>query len=246
MHLNTQGLIIRESNTGEQNRIVTVLTSDYGILRAFVYGAKKMQSRSGSGTQLFAFSNLSIVQRKDAYIIESAEPIEVFFDLRNDIEKITLAQYFAQLEEELAPVGEKAEEYLKLILNSFSLLVKNKRKPLLVKAVFEIYILVLSGYMPNVVACENCGKFEDEVMFFETESGNIFCRDCNKNSNAILTPLGVVSAIRHVCFSESKKIFNFTLPDDALKIFSEASENYLLKTVQKKFKTLDFFHSVFM
>ena len=46
MKLSTDGLIIREQQTGEDDRLVTLLTRDYGVLRAFVRGAKRIKSKS--------------------------------------------------------------------------------------------------------------------------------------------------------------------------------------------------------
>ncbi len=245
MQLNTKGLIIRETITGEQNKIITVLTADYGVINACVFGAKKIQSRSGSGTQLFSYSELSFNKKNDKISVDSAKPVEVFFELRNDIEKIALAQYFAQLEEEFAPKNEQAEEYLRLILNSFSLMISGKRNLDLIKSVFEIYILALSGYMPDVIGCNGCGCFEDDEMFFDTQSGKICCKKCQKSGSGMLVNMDVIKAIRHICFSEPKKIFNFALPEKTLKILSEVSEKYLKNITQKNFKTLEFFHTIF-
>lgn len=242
MNLNTDGLIIREKSTGEQNKTVTVLSREYGIIRAYVYGAKKIGSRTLSATQLFAFSELGIAERRGSYIIEAAKPKEVFFDLRKDVKKIALAQYFAELSEMLAPVGENAEEYLKLILNSLMLLMNDKRDEKLIKAVFELTILSLSGYMPNIVACENCGKYEDEYMFFDISDGNVFCENCGKAGMKV--PLSVITAIRHVVLSDRQKIFNFSLGEENLQILADLTEKYISNTLQRSFKTLDFYHMI--
>ena len=242
MNLNTEGLIIREKSTGEQNKSVTVLTRDYGIVRAYVYGAKKIGSRTGAATQLFAFSELGITERRGSYIIEAAKPKEVFFDLRYDVKKIALAQYFAELSEHLAPEGENAEEYLRLILNSLMFLMQSKRDERLIKAVFELSILSMSGYMPNIVACEECAKYEDEFMSFDVTSGNIYCSSCSKFG--LKVPMSVIAAVRHIVLSDRQKIFNFTLNESSLVALSELSERYTLSVLQRKFKTLDFYHMI--
>ncbi len=222
--------------------MVTVLTREYGLVRAYVYGAKKIGSRTGAATQLFAFSDLGIAERRGSYIIEAAKPKEVFFNLRNDVKKIALAQYFAELCEALVPEKENTEEYLKLILNSFMLLMNDKRDEKLIKSVFELSILSLSGYMPNIVACENCGKYEDDFMFFDTTNGNIFCEDCGKYGMKV--PMSVISAVRYIVLSDRQKIFNFTLNEESLLALSELTEKYTSAILQRKFKTLDFYHMI--
>ncbi len=238
--MNTDGLIIREKSTGEQNRMVTVLTREYGLIRAYVYGAKKIGSRTGAATQLFAFSDLGIKESRGSYIIEAAKPKEVFFNLRNDVKKIALAQYFAELCETLAPEKENTEEYLKLILNSLMLLMNDKRDEKIIKSVFELSILSLSGYMPNIIACDECGKYEDEFMFFDTTNGNIFCESCGKFGMKV--PVSVISAIRYIVLSDRQKIFNFNLNETNLNALSDLTEKYTLSVLQRRFKTLDFYH----
>ena len=56
MKFTTKGLVIREQTIGESDRLVTLLTADYGLVRAFVRGAKQMKNRLASSTSLFAYS----------------------------------------------------------------------------------------------------------------------------------------------------------------------------------------------
>lgn len=220
--------------------MVTVLTREYGLIRAYVYGAKKIGSRTGAATQLFAFSDLGIKESRGSYIIEAAKPKEVFFNLRNDVKKIALAQYFAELCETLAPEKENTEEYLKLILNSLMFLMNDKRDEKIIKSVFELSVLSLSGYMPNIIACDECGKYEDEFMFFDTTNGNIFCESCGKFGMKV--PVSVISAVRYIVLSDRQKIFNFNLNETNLNTLSDLTEKYTLSVLQRRFKTLDFYH----
>ncbi|HOO26055.1 MAG TPA: DNA repair protein RecO, partial [Clostridiales bacterium] len=103
MQINTEGLVIRERSVGENDRLITVLTRDYGLVKAFANGAKRLKSRSQSATQLLAYSSFVFYQGRDSYTVNDARSIEIFFKLRQDIEKLSLAQYFCELAEELAP-----------------------------------------------------------------------------------------------------------------------------------------------
>ena len=244
MKLNTDGLIIREQQTGEDDRLVTLLTRDYGVLRAFVRGAKRIKSRSQSSTQLFAYGNYSIYRGKDAYSIDEAQPIEIFFDLRNDIASLSLAQYFCELAGELAPVEDSAEEYLRLILNALHMLSKNKKSHEQLKAIVELRLLTLSGYMPDLVACGDCEKFDDEGMFFSPVEGQIFCGECVKNHTCVPLPHGVLSAMRHICYTENEKLFSFILPEESMNYLSEVTEQFMLTQTSKKYKTLEFYKAM--
>ncbi|MCR4615048.1 MAG: DNA repair protein RecO [Clostridiales bacterium] len=242
MHMNTEGLIIRENSTGESDRVVTILTRDYGVLRAFARGAKKTKSSMQSGTQMLCYSKLSLFRGADAYIVDSAEPIEVFFKLRENIERLALAQYFCELAGELSPEYEGSEEQLRLVLNALHFLASGKKPQPMLKAVVELRLMCLAGYMPNLVGCDGCGKFEDKTMFFNPAEGLIFCPDCS--GSGIELDMGILTAMRFICYSSGNKLFSFGLPDKSFSKLSEVTEEYLRNRISRKFKTLDFYNTL--
>lgn len=244
MRQNTKGLILKEQNIGEQDKLVTVLTSDLGVVKAFVRGAKSVKSKKQSATGLLCYSNLSLYMGKDAYIIDEAQAIEVFFGLRNDIEKLALAQYFAELALELSPEETDANEYLRVVLNSLYMLSNDKKPALLLKSVTELRLLSLSGYMPNLVACDKCGEFETPTMFFNFEHGLLYCENCVSNELALPVPLSVISAMRHIIFSKLEQLYSFEMPEEKLEELSYMTETYLKTKTERGFKTLEFYNSL--
>ncbi|MEG0978979.1 MAG: DNA repair protein RecO [Oscillospiraceae bacterium] len=245
MHIKTDGLVIREQNTGESDRLVTILTREHGVLRAFVRGAKNIKSRNLSSTQLLCYSHFTLYRTKDSYIVDNAEAIEVFFDLRKDIENLSLALYLAEVSSELSPQEDNAEEFLRLLLNSLHLLCKSKRNPLLIKSTLELRALSASGYMPDLLACSTCGEFESDIMYFNISSGTLTCSKCGTKESGEKLSNGVISAMRYIIYSDFAKIFDFNLSDDCTKQLSFVSERYLMQQTQRNFKTLDFYYSVY-
>jgi len=241
MNMNTDGLVIKENTTGENDRVITLLTRDFGIIRAFVRGAKSIKSRSVSATQMLGYSKLSVYKGKDAYIVDDAQPQEIFFGLRSDIERLALAQYLCELAAELAPREAEAADFLSLMLNALHLLTTGKRPQPFLKAVAELRMMCLSGYMPDLVACSECGSFGGEFMFFNSDKGSLLCQSCARQEKGSRLGMGVITAMRHICYSEPKKIFSFTLSDESQKVLAEVCEAYLLTHIGKKFKTLDFY-----
>ncbi len=245
MQFKTEGLIIKEQVVGESDRLVTVLTKDEGVIRAFARKAKNINDSKNSATQLLCYSKLNIYKGKDKYIISDAFPKEVFFDLRNDIIRLSLAQYFCELAYEIVPEGVDAGEYLRVILNSLHYLSKNTRPELLLKSITEMRLLTIAGYMPNLICCADCGKYEDETMYFMINSGTILCSDCFTSGEASV-PLGAAAmhAMRHIIYSDIEKLYAFTISPEAQKQLSFACEAYTIATLQKRLKTLDFYDSI--
>lgn len=244
MQTTTKGLIIREQTIGESDRLVTLLTADLGLVKAFVRRAKTMKNQNLSSTSLFAYSEFTLYKGKDAYVIDNAVPIEIFFDLRADIERLSLAQYFAQLTYYLGAEEQPSEEMLRLVLNAFHLLCNGKKNIKLVKSTVEMRMLSLGGYMPNILACYRCGTYMTDIMYFDVEEGCIYCKDCYRN-NAITAPLGVITALRYICLTDIAKVFSFKLNDDNLDILSNITERYLLSRIDGRLTTLEFYKSLF-
>ncbi len=244
MQTTVKGLIIREQTIGESDRLVTLLSDEFGLIKAFVRRAKSFKSQNLSSTSLFVYGEFKIYKGKDAYVIDNALPIEVFFDLRSDIERLSLAQYFAQLTYYLGQEEQPSHEMLRLVLNSLHLLCKSEKSLKLIKAACEMRMLCLGGYMPDILACYRCGAYESEPMFFDVQEGCIYCKDCFRN-NALTAPLGVITAIRYICLCEDiSKVFSFKLSDENLDILSDICEKYLLSRVEGRLTTLEFYKSI--
>ena len=242
MLIQTKAIVIKENNVGETDRLLTLLTEKAGVIRAFARGARSVKSKALSATRLFCYSEMSIWASADKYVIREAEPKEVFFGLRDDIADIALAQYFAQLLIELAPVEENAGDYLKLMLNCLHFLQKKSKAREQLKAIFELRVLSMAGYMPALEACAACGSFESKVMYFVPRTGELFCEGCQKGGRAV--SISVVSAMRYIIYSEFKKVFSFELTDTALAQLESISEQYLLEQTGKGFSTLEFYRTV--
>lgn len=244
MRTNTDGLILKEQNIGEKDKLVTVLTRHNGLVRAFVRGAKSVNNRKNSSTGMFCFSKLCLYKTKESYIIDEAEPIELFFELRSDLEKLALAQYFSELIMTLVQEDETAEEYLRLILNSLHFLAKGKMPVEQVKAITELRLMCIAGYMPNLIACDRCGEYETSTMYFDVEDGLLYCENCMSNSMLFPLDIGLIKALRHIAFSDFEKIYSFKMEDSALPDLSYITEKYLLYKLQRNFKTLEFYNSI--
>ncbi len=242
MQVKTQGLIIREQTVGESDRLVTVLTKEEGVVRAFARRAKNLKDSKNSATSLLCYSRLNLYKGRERYIINDAFPIEVFFGLRRDIVALALGQYFCSLAAELVPEGVESSEYLRLVLNALHFLCEGTKPPALLKPIVELRMLSIAGFMPDLVACAHCGAYEAEPMAFQAREGNIRCKACG-GQGYMLSP-AALTAMRHIVYSDFQKVFSFTLSEGAGKELSAASEGYTVQVLQKRPQTLDFYNSL--
>lgn len=246
MKFRTEGLIIKEQNIGEQDKLVYALTKSNGVIKAFVRGAKNIKNQKCASTSLLSYSRLTIYKGRDSYIIGEARTIRIFSKLRGDVRKMCLAQYFCELALTICPREQKSDAFLSLILNSLYLLSENKRSADLVKPCFEMRLASMAGYMPDLRICRECGEYSADLMYFLPRSGMLECGNCHiKNGElAIAMNPSVLTALRHTIYADDNKLFSFALSQEGLDILNQASESYLKYRFEKDFKTLTFYKTI--
>lgn len=246
MRFKTKGLILRQQNIGERDKLVWALTESHGIIRAFARGAKNIKSAKSAGTDLLTYSSLSVFEGRDSYQIDEAVAVEQFIGLRSDVENMSLAQYFAELCLNLCPTGQEAQEHLRLMLNSLYLLSRRKRPPLQVKVCFEMRLITLTGYMPDLVMCADCGVYESPAMVFVPRSGQLYCADCAEKAGVqgVTLPAAAITALRYTVYADFEKLFSFELRDELLAPLSFAAERYVAHMTQKDYQTLQFYKTI--
>ena len=245
MKTTVNGLVLREIKTGEADRILHILTQEHGVISASAKGSMRPKSKLFSATGLFCYSSFTLFEGRTMFSVNEASPLEVFFGLRNSIEGVALATYIAELLRILSPTGEEAGRLLRLALNSFYLLSEGKKDPGLVKAVFEMRSFSESGFMPDLLACYGCGKYEDERLHFDVFQGNFYCTDCAREKGLFLNiDLAALAAIRHIVLSADEKVFNFTLAGNCLVLLQQVAEDYVQAHVDYSPKSLAFLKTI--
>ncbi len=241
----TDGLVLKLRHTGESDRIVTVLTRDHGVLSAFAKGARRPKSRLNSGTQSFCFADFTFkTGRDDAMNITDAAVKEVFFDLNQDLVKLSLAQYFAQLAQELIPPEDAGDEPLRLLLNALYFLSKEKRPADLIKTVVELRLAGCAGYTPDFGGCAGCGVVGEQFMILDCREGVIFCPDCGRNVRGVRLSAAAIGIMRRISEGDLAAAFSVSAPAEHLREISAAAERYILTQTERGYSALDFLKSV--
>lgn len=247
MQISTDAIVLKEHQVNQESRVVSLLTTDKGVIHAYIRGAKRLRGKLTSSTQLFCYSHFVLFKNKNRYSVDSADINTLFFEITQDIETFTLAAYLSQLMIELAPEEEDTEDYLRLMLNSLYLLQGKKRTVQFIKPVFELRLLSMAGYMPDLVACDSCAAYEADTMFFQPLHGTLRCGICSQDSGekGLLLSAGVLSCMRHILYAPLEKLFNFSVSEETLKNLGIITEYYLLTQLGKDFPSLEMYRSLF-
>ena len=173
MHLTTQGIVLREVNYKESDKILTVLTRDLGRLTVKARGCRRKNSPLSAASQLLVYSELTLFEYRDYWSMDQGDSLEQFWGVRQDVEKLALGSYFAEVMETVAEEGRPDPALLSLILNSLYALDKLNKPLPLVKAAYELKLLSLVGYEPMLDACAVCGVPEPEEPRLHLREGSI-------------------------------------------------------------------------
>ena len=246
----TRGVVIRSKSVGD-DRLLTLLTEDYGVIHASAKGANKPRSRLASSTELFCCSRFTLFRYRESNTVDQAESENSFFQLRHDLEALSLAGYIAELCCELAPQEEEATEYLRLILNTLYMLANKKKSVWLLKPLFELRLLTMAGFMPDLTGCDQCGEFKaPDGAYFSLETGTFICKSClnaehiEQFGETVYIAPAILAAMRHIIYSDFEKLFSFTLNGDAAYDLTAVTERYLKHHLQRGYRSLEFFYSV--
>lgn len=244
MQLTTTGLVLRATKTGEANRVLLILTPD-GVISAIAKGALRLKNKLFSATGLFCYSEFTLFEGKSMYVVDEASVKQVFWGIHESVEKMALAMYLAEIAATLSPSGQDAGQQLRLLLNSLYFLSEGKRSPRLVKAIYELRAMTLAGFMPDLIACADCVKYEGGAYCFDAATGKIYCAECaaKRERECNLDP-SALAALRHIAYSEDAKLFSFQLSDAALRHLEYATSGWAMTCLDKPLRSLDFLNTV--
>lgn len=247
MKTEINGIIIKEVDLSNGNRLLHILTGRLGIITAITKPGTFKKNNKFSSIHVLMYCRFVLFKRKEYYHIDEFDILNVFWEIKDNLKSLSICQYFCELCMVLSPDKSVSEDFLKLFLNSIFCISKNVKDIRLIKIVFEMKSLSLCGYMPDLVCCCKCGKYNSGDMIFLLDEGKIICDNCCLNSNYIskyMITKGMLYALRHVIYSPIEKIFSFELSDKATKVLSKLSEIYTEYHLDTNFKSLEFYHKL--
>ena len=151
--IKTTGIILLENNMGDFDKMVSVLTPDIGKIGCAAKGARRPKSSLLAGTQFLSFSNLIIYKGASSYSINSCEPIEVFYNIRTDLEKLTYASYITRLVYDVTDENQFTYKILQLLLNTLYVISETQVDFDFILSIFQLRLMVLLGFSPNLGKC---------------------------------------------------------------------------------------------
>ena len=238
----TAGLVLRETETKESDKILTVLTPELGRVSVIAKGARSRRSKYTAACQLLAYDEMTLRRKGEWYYLAEANTIELFDGVRQDIEKLALAAYFAELTEAVCQDAMAAADMLPLLLNALFALGTLGKPDRLVKTAFVWRLLAEAGFAPLTDGCAVCGRESPEAPMLDVTQGVLRCGSCAAGGGLSL-PLtdSAARALRYILYCPPKKLYSFSLDEAGLRMLDRAGEAFCAVQLERGFRTLDYY-----
>lgn len=236
----THGIIIKRSNLFESDRIITIYTKNKGKIKAIAKGSRKIHSKLSGNLELFCLSNFTIAEGKNIDIITGAQIEKCFLDLRKNLHKTRVAQYFAELIEKMTEISDPHPEIFLLFLYALENI--NTKYNRLVIPYFEWNLLSQLGYHPELEKCVKCREKvqECENIYFDSAMGGLICTNCEKGQKKI--SVTVIKILRLFLRNNFNKISKIKINRLEEKEIFYITRSFLKQKSEKKINSQKFLY----
>ncbi len=239
----TEAIILRRSDFSEADRLLTLYSREKGKVRAIAKGARKPQSRKTGHVELFMRTRFLLATGRDLDIITQAELVEAYEGLRTSLVRTTYAAYAIELLDRFTAEEDKNLALYDLLANTLARL--EKASDLLLAArYYELRLLALSGYQPQLFTCVGCDKpIEEEDQFFSAELGGLLCPGCiERDRRARPISAGAVKVLRYLQSRDWGTVRALRLRRPVQAELEGVMHFYLTYLLERQLKSVDFLH----
>ena len=237
----TEAIVLRRTDFGEADRLLTVLTPERGKLRLVAKGARKPTSRKSGHVELFSYGQFLVAVGRDLDLVTQAETLEPFLPLREDLLRTTYAYYVSELTDAFAAEQDENRPLFVLLKDALGWLCSADDLPLVARY-FELHLLGLVGYQPQLFVCGACRKpLEPGVNYLSAADGSVFCRKCGYNrSGTVELSVNALKVLRFLQTREWETCRLLRLSSASHAEVERTMHHYIIYHLERKVKSVDF------
>jgi DNA repair protein RecO (recombination protein O) len=226
----TLAFVLKTQDYRDTSLLAYFYTRDFGKIHGIVKGIRDTRARFGSTLEPFSLNEILFYKRRrggDLHQVTQIDLVDSFVPVREDLERLAYASYFADLLNEWLEIEEPNPAIFDLMRESLSFLASGA-SPKRAARIFEIKLCEQLGLMPQIGECAVCGVKTPEPAYFNTALGGIHCRDCGPSARVSSLPVsrGALNFLEHVRRSEVSEL-------SRVKVSQEVGED--LEKVLRRF-----------
>ncbi|MCS7219972.1 MAG: DNA repair protein RecO [Anaerolineae bacterium] len=237
-----EAIVLRRTDVGEADRLLTVLTAERGKLHLLAKGVRKTLSRKAGHVELFTHSTFLVAKGRIWDIVAQADTIESYLPLRQDLLRTTYAHYVAELVDRLTGEADESKSLFDLLRVTLSRLSEGD-DPYLAVRFFELHLLSWAGYQPQLFFCARCQTSLEPVInnYFSFEDGGALCPRCGEGVAQVEPlPLNTLKVLRFLQTHEYDMARRLRLSPGLRAEMERLLYRYIVYVLERNLKSVDF------
>jgi len=243
--LRVEAIVLRHSDWGEADRLLSLFTHEEGKLRAIAKGARRLRSRKAGHLEPFTRVKLMLAHGRDLWIVTQAETVAAYLALREDLERIAHASYAVELLDRFT-YEEGANRPLFDLLAITLQRLNEGQPPFTLLRYYELRLLDLLGFRPELFRCVGCGdEIQPQDQFFSPLLGGVLCPRCG-SQDASARPISVnaLRFLRHFQRSTYAEATRAVIPVPVQQEMETRMQDYLTYYLERGLNTPGFLRAV--
>jgi len=235
------GMILSRTDLGEKDRILRVLTKEYGKLSAVAKGCRKPGSRLAGASEPFTYSSMQLNQGRDLEVLSQADIRESFPNVRTDINALAHAIYMLELVDRFVDERQPNPDVFDTLLSSLYVL-EAQTDPEITVRHFELTLLNVLGYTPRFTECARCNnrKFGEKAAY-SPAFGGLVCPECGTPPNdAIWVSHAVASYVDALQRTQPNKLKDLRFPKGARHDLARVLKWHIRYRLERRLKSDEF------
>ncbi|MBI2172188.1 MAG: DNA repair protein RecO [Chloroflexi bacterium] len=242
---NTEALVVRSTELGEADRLLTLLTPAYGKLQVSARGVRKATSKLGGHLDLLTRSSLTLSQGQSLDTITGAEAVETFMALKADLRALSKALYLLELADAFHPLGSPNPPAYDLLLETLRVLESTADHELALRFC-ELRLLDLCGFLPQLAQCVQCQeKLLPGGHFLSPAAGGVLCPAC-KAPFADAAPISVeaLKVLRYLATNLLAAAMRVNVGPPLQRELAALLSNLLRYTLERELRSAAFLRTI--
>lgn len=242
-----EGVVLRRQDLGEADRLNTIYTRNFGKIRVVAKGVRKLHSRKAGHLEPFTRVTLMMARGRELDLITQAEALDTFPHLRSDLLKLSQASYLVELLDRFTvEEGEGNLALYNLLLNSFTRLASSSTRASGTILYFELRLLEILGYRPELFRCVGCGvEIRPESQFFSSHLGGALCPNCGRSKHNIRRiSLPALKLMRHFQRSNFETAVSPKVASDVQNEVENTMQSYITYLLERHLNTPGFIRRI--
>jgi DNA repair protein RecO (recombination protein O) len=249
----TEAIVLRRSDFGEADRLLTLYTPAYGKLRVLAKGVRKTRSRKAGHLELYSRTDVLIARGRDLDILTQAELRDAHRSVHEDLARTTYAAYLAELLDRFTEESDENPALYELLAGALREIDQpalgaapgseaDRARLQLLARYYELHLLGLAGYQPQLVRCVDGREVLQPVpQYFGIDEGGVLCPNCApRHARTLPLSLGALKVLRFLQRSTWQQAQGLRLRPLVQGEVERLLAHYVTHLLERRLKSVEF------